>query len=307
MSEPDRETRAREKDEPPGLPNAPRFSLVLTTLGARPEEMARFLHGLDKQTYRSFELVVVDQSQSGRATSVAAPFADRFPIRLASSARGLSAGRNVGFSAARGAVIGFPDDDCWYHPGVLAEVDLALTAHPEWDGLTAVTRDSAGRLSLSRFEDREDDVTLARVWSQGVEPAMFFRRQLLEAVGPFDEALGVGASSPFQSGEGTELLVRAVRTGHRVRFVPTIHVFHEEPARDVGPAARLRARSYGRGIGRVLRVGSFPASSTARVIGRPLAGAALAGATGRMELARYRWSAFRGRLEGWLAQPRGRD
>jgi len=38
-----------------------RIQLVLTTVG-RPHDLERFLQSLDRQTYRDFHLVVVDQS-----------------------------------------------------------------------------------------------------------------------------------------------------------------------------------------------------------------------------------------------------
>ena len=52
-----------------------RFSLVLSTIN-RTDEVRRFLTTLDSQTYRQFELIVVDQNKDGRLLPILKPYAE---------------------------------------------------------------------------------------------------------------------------------------------------------------------------------------------------------------------------------------
>jgi len=55
------------------------FSLILATVG-RNEELARFLQHLDQQTYRNFELIIVDQNQDGILDPLIRQYQGRFPL-----------------------------------------------------------------------------------------------------------------------------------------------------------------------------------------------------------------------------------
>ena len=72
---------------------------------------------------------------------------------------------------------------------------------------------------------------------------MAFRRRALDAVGPFDEALGAGA--PFRAGEDIDMFWRLLRRGWAGRFDPAVVVTHRQWRRP-GQAARL---GYGYGLG----------------------------------------------------------
>ena len=280
----------------------PAISLVIPTVGKRPLELERLLESLSEQTFTSFEIVVVDQSEGQGVIRTLEQSALSQRITHLRRPPGLSAARNQGWREGSGDLVAFPDDDCWYHPRLLEEVVAVFSREPEWAGVCAVTRDRSGALSLARFAQEESFVGLKKVWRQGVEPAMFFRTDLLRGLGGFDESFGIGGSTPFKAGEGTELLIRAVRAGYRVRFMPQIQVGHDQAPIDGTAAGRERALGYGRGIGRVLRVSSLPAGVALATITRPLMGVVVAVAGGQWHVARFRWFAFRGRLEGWLAR-----
>ncbi|MCB1543045.1 MAG: glycosyltransferase family 2 protein, partial [Rhodoblastus sp.] len=103
---------------------APRLSLLCCTVG-RTDKLDRLLASLARQTFRDFELVVVDQNEPGALDPVLAPYLERLDIRHVRSERGLSRARNVGLSHCRAKIVAFPDDDCWY-PDALAEQIVAL-------------------------------------------------------------------------------------------------------------------------------------------------------------------------------------
>jgi glycosyltransferase involved in cell wall biosynthesis len=268
------------------------------------EPLEGLLGSLELQVGPTFEVVVVDQSGGDAVEAVVRRHSSQLDIRRLPSAPGLTLGRNLGAISTTAPVVGFPDDDCWYPPGFLASLVGRFDDNPAWDAIACVTRDADGRLSLNTYQSDAAVLTIKTIWV-AVEPALFVRRSLLEGIGLFNEYMGPGASTPFQAGEGTELLCRGLRAGATIHFDPDLHVHHPQVDDSDSPEALTRALTYGCGIGLVVRRSRMPPSSVYRVVIRPLPGALVALATGDLALARRRWSAFRGRLRGYLARSPG--
>ncbi len=121
------------------------ISLVVCTLG-RKEPLRRLLNSLAGQTYRPFEIIVVDQNAHDYLDAVLDDFPS-LPIIRVRSEKGLSRGRNAGLGRTCGTIIGFPDDDCWYDANVLQSVAKFFAARPETDLLSGRTLDAQGRQS----------------------------------------------------------------------------------------------------------------------------------------------------------------
>ena len=117
------------------------ISLIVGSLG-REQELRRLLGSLERQTYRDFEVVLVDQTGTEALVPAVADF-PRVKVRRLTAQPGLSRARNLGLSLAQGEIVGFPDDDCWYPPDLLAEVMERFTA-PGVDGLSFRVTDEAG-------------------------------------------------------------------------------------------------------------------------------------------------------------------
>jgi glycosyltransferase involved in cell wall biosynthesis len=277
-----------------------KFSLVLATV-ERTQEVSRFLDSLDAQDYRNFELVVVDQNTDARLESLILPFKAKMDIIHLRSERGLSKARNVGLKHVSGDVVGFPDDDCWYPMGVLGFVHDMLAANPSWYGLTGRSEDGHGEQSAGQFDAVEGFVNLSNVWGRGISYTIFLRRGAVDAVGAFDETLGVGAGTRFGAGEESDYLIRCVQRGFGITYTPKLVVFHPNPIRVFDQRAFRRARSYGAGMGRVLRKHGCSSFTVGRALVRPLGGVVLSGIVGRFAKARFHWNVFRGRLDGLMA------
>jgi len=140
------------------------------------------------------------------------------------------------------------------------------------------------------------------VWRRGISFTIFLRRSAVDGAW-FDESLGVGAGSPWGAGEETDYLLRAIERGHSIYYDPSLAVWHRGRSGPCSPEVSAKARQYGMGIGRVLRKHRDPLHSVAYHLARPFGGALLYTARGQTEKARYHWSIFSGRLNGWLARP----
>jgi len=277
------------------------IDLVLATY-ERTTELARFLDHLAAQTYRDFRLLVVDQNRDHRLEPVLAPFQGAFPLRRLRSKRGLSRARNAALPLVDAEIVGFPDDDCWYAPGLLQRVADLFGSNPDWDGLAGRSFDELGRSSHQVLPGRRPrSVERSNVFAVAASFTMFLRSPVVGRLGPFDESLGVGAGTPWGSAEDTDYLLRAIAAGLRVRYVPSLRVGHSQ-VRRAGAADVIRAGGlYAQGQGRVLRKHGYPRWYLAYSCSRALAAGGLAAITGRSGRARFHAAVARGRVRGWLA------
>jgi glycosyltransferase involved in cell wall biosynthesis len=273
------------------------FSLIVCTVD-RTTPLERLLRSLAVQTDRNFEVVLVDQNQDDRLQALIESFGRVMPIVHVKAARGLSLARNKGLSVARGELIAFPDDDCHYPNSLIERVRKRFASASDVDILTGRTTDTSGNESLSSFLEQDSEIDRWNVWKCANSNTVFVRRTAIAAGLRFNEELGVGASSPFQSGEETAFLLDAMEKGSRGRFCRDIVVYHDQ----VGETDALRARKYARGFGRVLALYDYPRAYLARSLVRPALRAALGLASLNLRLARYKMLWALGVYEGYTGR-----
>jgi glycosyltransferase involved in cell wall biosynthesis len=279
------------------LSRPPLLSLIVATKG-RPRPFADLFASLETQTLRDFEVIVVDQNGDDR---VGTPEADgwSFPIvhLRTPDASGASRARNAGAAEARGSILLFPDDDCWYPRTLLADATRIMTEQGA-DILAGRAADATGRDINGRFEADAVAIDRANVWTTGIEWVVFFKRAVFERLGGYDPEIGIGAATPWQSCEAQDIMLRALAAGCACRYDPVIFGHHAEL--DVASPSMLRkGQAYARGLGYVLRLHGYPVTSAANWILRPAVRAALCLLRGdRIRFAYYGNVAI-GRLEGW--------
>jgi len=241
-------------------------------------------------------VIVVDQSGDDRLRgALAGAEVDVIHLR---SEPGLSLARNAGLREVAADVVAFPDDDCSYPPDLLARVGERLTTGSGLDGVTGRVVDPDGRSSLSWEPDRAI-LDRSNLWNRANSATTFLRRELVERVGPFDEELGLGARSPWRSGEEIDYLVRALDAGARIEYDPSLVVEHRVVPDDAAIGVRDGAT-----VGYLLRKHGYPARTRARMLVRPIGGALVSLARGDVGRARYHAAAFRGRVHGLRSRPR---
>jgi glycosyltransferase involved in cell wall biosynthesis len=279
-----------------------KFSLVLATVG-RCIEVEAFLRSLDAQTHRDIQLIVVDQNVDDRVKRLLAHHGKDHEVRYIRSTPGLSHARNVGLTHVTGDVVAFPDDDCWYAPTLLQQVHDELSRDSSIDGVTGRSVDESFAESGGSFSRVEGIVDLYGVWSRAISYTIFLRRGVCDAVkGGFDETLGVGANTRFGSGEETDYLIRAIKAGKRLRYLPGLTVFHPNKVAQLDAQMIGKAMKYGSGMGRVLAKHGYPLHYRVKVLARPVLGCVLAALQLRPNLSRFRWATAVGRFRGMVSQ-----
>jgi hypothetical protein len=197
----------------------------------------------------------------------------------------------------RAELVAFPDDDCSYPDDLLERVTQRFRADPALDGLTGRAVDAGGRSSPSWAPDAAR-LDRDNLWNRAISFTIFLRASLVARVGSFDEQLGLGAGTPWSSGEEIDYLVRAVDAGARIEYDPTLVIRHEAKQQDL---QAVGARD-GASVGYILRKHHYPRTSVARKLVRPVGGVVLALVRGDPDRARFHLATFRGRLRGYRAR-----
>jgi glycosyltransferase involved in cell wall biosynthesis len=196
----------------------PKFSIVVATYD-RHDHLQRLLGRLDRQRFRDFEVVIVDQSPRQWDGHRAFPELDVFYLH--SDIRGATKARNTGAFFARGEVLAFTDDDC------LPEMDWLENGARYFDDPSVVGVE--GMITSDKLDDPRYR-TVTNVGFEGVgfmTANLLLRRRTFCAIDGFDERFD---NPHFR--EDTDLAWRAVEHG-AIPYGHDVRVFHPPHARDV--------------------------------------------------------------------------
>ncbi len=144
------------------------------------------------QTYRDFELIVVDDGSSDRTADILREYGDR--LRLVGQAcRGVSAARNSGVRAANGRLLAFLDSDDLWLAGKLAEQVAFFEKTPS--ALICQTEEIWIRNGMRVNPRKRHRKPSGLIFRPSLElclvspSAVMVRRELFDRVGLFDEEL----------------------------------------------------------------------------------------------------------------------
>ncbi|MGZ5056696.1 MAG: glycosyltransferase family A protein, partial [Methylobacter sp.] len=122
-----------------------KISLVLATLG-RDWELADFLKSLVNQTYKDFELIIIDQNKDGKIDAIVEQIRNCLDVKhVKVDFTGNARARDYGIGLAKGRIVAFPDDDCAYDKDVLKKVVAEFNRRPNLSILVAGSYDFSTR------------------------------------------------------------------------------------------------------------------------------------------------------------------
>jgi glycosyltransferase involved in cell wall biosynthesis len=196
-----------------------RVSVIMPAYNVEPF-IAESIESVLAQTYRDYELVVVDDGSTDGTRAVLQRYVAAHPDRirvLLQENRGPSRARNAALRVAVGTVYGFLDSDDVWAPSYLAEQMRILDTEPDVDIVTgnAFVRGGAGNGGTVRpFPDPRPAPDLMQILldDEAVFIMTVLRRDVLESIGGFDEDL--------YTNEDYDLWIRAARAGYRFRRNP---------------------------------------------------------------------------------------
>lgn len=239
------------------MEKAANITVAVPTLD-RPEALSRCLEGVFSNRLLPAEVIIIDQGRS----EAAEPVIDRFRtgytpiIHGHQEKKGLSAARNLSCKLASCPVIAFTDDDCVPDPGWIEEICQTFSSFPTSDGVTGrilpLGPEAPDRFPVSLRTGNKGAEFKGRAlpWSVGSGGNFAIRRDWLDRVGGYDEALGAGTEG--KSAEDMDLYYRLLRSGATIRYEPKVVIYHERQDR-----ARLISSGWNYGYGMGVFTGKY--------------------------------------------------
>lgn len=196
----------------------PEVSVLIPTYN-RSAYLMQAVQSVEAQTFKDWEIIVVDDGSTDETTAMASRFARAIRYEYQRN-QGVSSARNRAFALAGGEYVVFLDSDDLLLPNSLAILSQALHENPDIGVVHSngyvidQTGRRVGELSAHRRLPVEDTLEYFVLGSPviGLHSAMI-RRTALEAVdGPFDETMA--------GYEDWDLFLRLKVSGTRFLFLP---------------------------------------------------------------------------------------
>lgn len=165
--------------------SSPRFSIITVCYNAE-QVIAKSLESVRAQTYRNFEMLVVDGSSKDGTLDVVRQFSDLPLVIHSAPDKGIYDAMNKAVGLARGDILYFLNaDDALLDNRVLEKVAAAFDANPKleflWGDVVHEFEDGR-KLTLSYAYVNPDTLIYGSICHQGV----FAHRKLFQRFGDFD-------------------------------------------------------------------------------------------------------------------------
>jgi len=180
------------------------------------DHIAAALRSIVNQTYRSIEILVVDDGSDDGSAEVAIAACPRATVVRQPHA-GLGAARNHGVALGRGRWLAFLDADYLWHREKLARQLAALEQLPH-HGFSLTQVRNFWCPNLHESVRRREAALVCEAWPGVTCSTLVVRRKVFDQVGPFTEAR--------PSGEDREWFIRADRLGVRYLVLPDVLALH---------------------------------------------------------------------------------
>lgn len=220
--------------------------VVIPTLRAG-QPLQEALDSLARQTWKNFEVIVVDNSVERRAAYL--PVETRYACRVLylENNEGYGGAINRALACSEAPLVVVLNDDAVADAQCLESLAMAASAYPEFGMFSCQIRlAGTGRLDSTALALARDGSSIQRSHSIPMEQdrspgeallpsgcAALYRRKALEDAGFFDETF-------FLYGEDTDLGLRLLWQGWRCRYVASAIVDHAYSATS-GAASPLKA------------------------------------------------------------------
>lgn len=208
------------------------ISVIIATMN-REVVLLDTLHDIQNQSYRDYEVIVVDQSDEPNpdAEVLLSNYGVPGKYYYITHFRGLPEARNFGWRYAKKDIILYIDDDIRCGPEFLQahfDAHISTGAAVVAGGITEAKGDQTKRGETGSFNwwtatPGSNYHFNKSVWCISGKGCNFsIRKATLAQIGGFDENLTVGAALY----EETELGLRLNSVGHRCWFAPEAHLTH---------------------------------------------------------------------------------
>lgn len=204
-----------------------RFSIIIPVYN-RPDEVAELLESLTQQSYRNYEIIIVEDGSSVPCEAVVKAYADRLPVTYYTKPNsGPGQTRNYGAERAKGEYLLIWDSDILIPEGYFEAIESFLKANPV-DAFGGPDRAHASftdvqkaiNYSMTSFfttggirgGKKKLDKFFPRSFNMGI------RREVYTQLGGF---------RAMRFGEDVDFSYRIVETGYKTALIPDAFVYHK--------------------------------------------------------------------------------
>jgi glycosyltransferase involved in cell wall biosynthesis len=177
------------------IKNKPTVSIIIPTYNRR-QLIARSIKSVLNQTYRDFELIIVDDGSTDDTSEVVAGFNDeRIRYIRCEENRGEAAARNTGIKTARYDYIAYQDsDDEWLPEKLARQMELLEDAPPRlgviYTGFWKTENHRRTYVPFSWVSQKNGDIHKELLKGNFIgSPVVLIKKECFNKVGLFDENL----------------------------------------------------------------------------------------------------------------------
>ena len=203
------------------------FSIVIPVFN-RPDEVAELLESLTQQSYRNYEIIIVEDGSSVPCEAVVKAYADRLPVTYYTKLNsGPGQTRNYGAERAKGEYLLIWDSDILIPQGYFEAIETFLQTNPvdafggpdrAHESFTDVQK--AINYSMTSFfttggirgGKKKLDKFFPRSFNMGI------RREVYTQLGGF---------RAMRFGEDVDFSYRIVEAGYKTALIPDAFVYHK--------------------------------------------------------------------------------
>ena len=175
--------------------NNPTVSVIIPTYN-RERLIARSVKSVLNQTYRNFEIIIVDDASTDNTEKVISSFNDeRIRYLRHDKNRGEAAARNTGIKLARGEYIASQDsDDEWLPEKLGKQIELFKNTPPKvgvvYTGFWKIENNEKTYIPFSWVNQKDGDIHKELLKGNFIgSPVALVRKECFEKAGMFDEKL----------------------------------------------------------------------------------------------------------------------
>ena len=214
---------------------------IITRTRNRALLLCRAARSVERQTLRDFSWVVVNDGGDGEEVETIVAHAkengvDAHVVHRAAST-GMEAASNAGLAASKSEYIAIHDDDDSWHPDFLLRTVAFLEADPLFVGVICHTEEVREEIKGGAIVEKSrrpmnaeiHDIHISELFYRNLFPpiSLLYRREVLEAIGPYDEALPVLGDWDFN--------LRLILHGEIAVIEETLAYYHARRAKHHDP------------------------------------------------------------------------
>ena len=202
------------------------ISIIIPTLGERPDELKRLFDSLHSQVYQNFEVILVTQLNHECINSLS-----HYPFKIKHVKllkKGLSYSRNEGLKQIEGTIVTFSDDDCWYPNDALQKAVKAFEQNASLDVACFQIFDPIQHVPYKSYHlEAKEQISYKDVLNKSSIEIFIRLANISSHDLSFDENFGLGTKYP--SGEENIFLRDLLKKNLKISYIPDTIVYHQKP------------------------------------------------------------------------------